>query len=246
MSKGKRKKKSKKKKTNSSVSSSNPSQVIYLDASIIGKYLWGPSNEYEYEASVQIFDQLRLTLKHNGNISIRISQLAVGELINTVLRFNSIRDKHVRAYLERNSSLTIELGISDEVSPNNKRKKKKEDKKEKILNEIKKHMINKIFEILKEYRIDVRPLPEPEIFKTIEVIKKYDGEGSIHSRGYSIKGNDLFLLAHALTDKESDLFLTTDEDITDFSYRPIPNSEPPIKLICGELGRKELKVDETL
>jgi len=245
MSRKKGKKGSRKKRTNSSASSSNPSQVIYLDASIIGKYLWGPPDEYEYEASVQIFNELHSILKHNGNISIRISQLAVGELINTVLRFNSIRDKYVRAYLERNSHLAIELGILDEVS-SKKGKKKKDYEKEKILNEIKRHMINKIFEILTEYGIDVRPLPEPEIFETIEIIKKYDGDGSIHSRGYSIKGNDLFLLAHALTDKESDLFLTTDRDITDFSYRPIPNSEPPIKLICDELGRKELRVDEIL
>ena len=204
MGKKKAKKRSRKEKTSSS--SSIPSQVIYLDASIVGKLIWGTSDEYTYFKE-KVFDKIY----DEGNVSVKLSQLAIGELINTVVfGINSKRHPKAREYLNRSKNAYL---------------------KNKSLREIKEQMIKDIVEIIQRYNIDTPPLPG-EISEVITLIKRYDNE-------YDIKGNDLFLLAHALADKNSTVFLTTDGPITAFSSKVI-DGYSVIKKICEELKREKI------
>ena len=204
MGKKKAKKRSRKKKTSSG--NSAPSQVIYLDASIVGKLIWGTPDEYNYFKE-NVFDKIH----SNGNVSVKLSQLAIGELINTVVfQINSNRHPKVREYLNRSKNAYL---------------------KGKSLDEIKEQMIKDIIEIIQKYNIDTPPLPE-KVFDVIASIRRYDN-------GYDIKGNDLFLLAHALADKNSTVFLTTDGPITTFSSKVIDGYRV-IQKICEELEREKI------
>lgn len=204
MGRKKRKKRSRKKRTNPRASTS--SQVIYLDACIIGDYIWG--DEDQHQASKKILNKIHSTVHKNGNMIVKMSQLAVGELINVVM-FEIDNKEHPKAdnYLRRHEYL-----------------------RSRSLEDIKEQMIKDIIKTIKDHKIDTPPISE-DIFDVIPIVREYDN-------GYEVKGNDLFLLAHALADKDSDVFLTTDGAIIRFSKRVI-DGRNVMKRICEELDREK-------
>lgn len=194
----------KKKKQIGKENNDDPSKVIYLDASIIDGYLWGPLDRHDI--AKEIFDKIRSTKNRGGHIIVRMSQLALGEVMYKLF---SLDKKELEEYRKRHY-LT---GYND--------------------SETKGFIINELVKLLTEFEIDNPPLP-PEVLGIARIIQEHD-------KGYDIKGNDLFILAHALADYDADVLLTTDKKLRDDR-----TGEVVLKICKNELGRKKLIIDDQL
>lgn len=94
-------------------------------------------------------------------------------------------------------------------------------------------IIDELVELLTEFEMDTPPLPI-EVLKIARIIQEHD-------QGYDIKGNDLFILAHALADDSADILLTTDRKLLDDRI-----GEMVLEICKNELERKKLRIDDRL